>query len=95
MSADHSIGCSIVLEQRKQLYGPNAALNYDDPIIINRGQGCYLYDESGKEYLDCVNNVTHVGHGNERVSRFSSRVFNRFATACAAVVYTFVIVISS
>lgn len=32
-------------------------------------QGCgqYLYDEMGNEYLDCINNVAHVGHGNKRV----------------------------
>eukprot|EP00878_Enallax_costatus_P036609 GHUV01041128.1.p1 GENE.GHUV01041128.1~~GHUV01041128.1.p1 ORF type:complete len:119 (+),score=34.55 GHUV01041128.1:914-1270(+) len=68
MSADHISGNSSVLQQRKQLYGPNAALSYDQPLNIVRGQGCYLYDEAGKEYLDCVNNVTHVGHGNERVT---------------------------
>lgn len=32
-----------------------------------KGQGQYLYDELGNEYLDCINNVAHVGHGNKRV----------------------------
>jgi len=32
-----------------------------------QGRGQYLYDELGEEYLDCINNVAHVGHGNKRV----------------------------
>jgi 4-aminobutyrate aminotransferase-like enzyme len=32
-----------------------------------RGRGQYLYDESGREYLDLVNNVCHVGHCHPRV----------------------------
>jgi 4-aminobutyrate aminotransferase-like enzyme len=37
-----------------------------------RGVGSYLYDAAGRGYLDCVNNVTHVGHANERVNRAMS-----------------------
>ncbi|ELU17763.1 hypothetical protein CAPTEDRAFT_188970 [Capitella teleta] len=33
-----------------------------DPIKIVRAQGQYMYDEEGKFYLDCINNVAHVGH---------------------------------
>jgi ethanolamine-phosphate phospho-lyase len=41
------------------------------------GRGQYLYDEQDQPYLDCINNVTHVGHchpevvaaGTEQVSR--------------------------
>uniref|UniRef100_A0ABI7ZHG5 5-phosphohydroxy-L-lysine phospho-lyase n=1 Tax=Felis catus TaxID=9685 RepID=A0ABI7ZHG5_FELCA len=43
--------------------GDSCRLFYpEDPIKIVRGQGQYLYDEQGAEYLDCVNNVAHVGH---------------------------------
>ncbi|XP_060000350.1 5-phosphohydroxy-L-lysine phospho-lyase isoform X4 [Lagenorhynchus albirostris] len=34
----------------------------EDPIKIVRGQGQYMYDEQGAEYIDCINNVAHVGH---------------------------------
>ena len=27
----------------------------------------YLYDSRGRAYLDCVNNVAHVGHAHPRV----------------------------
>jgi 4-aminobutyrate aminotransferase-like enzyme len=31
------------------------------------GDGAYLYDADGRAYLDCVNNVAHVGHAHPRV----------------------------
>lgn len=33
-----------------------------DPIKILRGSAQYLFDENGEKYLDCMNNVAHVGH---------------------------------
>lgn len=38
-----------------------------------QGDGQYLYDELGNEYLDCINNVAHVGHGNKRVAEAVQR----------------------
>lgn len=38
-----------------------------------QGRGQYLYDELGTEYLDCINNVAHVGHGNKRVMEAVSK----------------------
>ena len=45
------------------------SLSYADPLRIVRGEGCWLYDEHGRGYLDLVNNVAHVGHAHPRVSR--------------------------
>lgn len=56
-----------VLRSRELRFGPNYSLSYDDPLMIVRGEGCTLYDESGRGYLDCVNNVCHVGHTHSRV----------------------------
>lgn len=54
---------------RSSLMGANLALNYSkNPIVIARGRGARLYDASGFEYLDCVNNVAHVGHCEPRVT---------------------------
>ena len=39
-----------------------------DPIHVVRGRGQYLYDADGREYLDCMNNVPHVGHSHPRVA---------------------------
>lgn len=38
-----------------------------------QGNGQYLYDELGNEYLDCINNVAHIGHANRRVLEAVSR----------------------
>ena len=50
------------LTLRKKYIGPSLSLAYDDPLKIIKGNGQYLYDENGREYLDCVNNISHVGH---------------------------------
>jgi len=50
------------------VYGPNTSLSYESPLHMVRGQGSSLYDDQGRRYLDCVNNVAHVGHSNAAVS---------------------------
>ena len=65
--------------KRKTLLGSSLSLSYADPIHVVRGMGAYLYDDTGRRYLDTVNNVGHVGHGNRRVARAidrQSRVLN-------------------
>jgi len=54
-------------ERRARLLGPNVPTFYDRPLHIVRGQGVWLWDAGGKRYLDCYNNVPHVGHGHPRV----------------------------
>ncbi|GAX77014.1 hypothetical protein CEUSTIGMA_g4461.t1 [Chlamydomonas eustigma] len=57
-----------VIDVRKLHLGPNVAINYAQPLQIVKGKGCYLYDQNGVEYLDCVNNVAHVGHCHPEVT---------------------------
>ncbi|CAG7732278.1 unnamed protein product [Allacma fusca] len=48
---------------RKRHIGPSCKLFFkNDPIKIVRAEGQYMYDEKGQQYLDCINNVAHVGH---------------------------------
>lgn len=56
-----------LLSMRYSLLGRNLSLAYHEPLKIVRGFAQYLYDEDGKQYLDCVNNVCHVGHCHPRV----------------------------
>lgn len=56
-----------VAEARRQHVGPNHALMYDAPLHIVRGEGAQLYSADGSCYLDCVNNVAHVGHCHPEV----------------------------
>nr|XP_026268866.1 5-phosphohydroxy-L-lysine phospho-lyase isoform X2 [Urocitellus parryii] len=51
------------LSLRQRLLSSSCRLFFpEDPVKIVRGQGQYLYDEQGGEYIDCINNVAHVGH---------------------------------
>jgi len=56
-----------LLDQRSTL-GPSLSLSYQEPLTIVRGSGQYLFDDRGRRYLDCVNNVCHVGHANPVVA---------------------------
>jgi LysW-gamma-L-lysine/LysW-L-ornithine aminotransferase len=40
-------------------------------IVLIRGKGAKLYDDRGREYIDCASNVgvSNIGHGNEEVAR--------------------------
>ena len=56
-----------LLARRARLLGPNVSTFYNDPVHIVRGDGVWLWDDEGRQYLDCYNNVAHVGHCNPRV----------------------------
>lgn len=56
-----------LLARRRSAIGPNLSLSYQRPLQIVRGWGQVLYDAEGQRYLDCVNNVAHVGHNHPRV----------------------------
>jgi 4-aminobutyrate aminotransferase-like enzyme/Ser/Thr protein kinase RdoA (MazF antagonist)/murein DD-endopeptidase MepM/ murein hydrolase activator NlpD len=60
-------------ERRRRLLGPSLSLSYAEPVRVVRGTGAYLYDEWGREYLDGVNNVAHVGHEHPHVVRAGRR----------------------
>ena len=57
-----------LIRRRRRLLGPNVSTFYDEPVHIVRGDGVWLWDAEGKRYLDCYNNVAHVGHCNVRVA---------------------------
>lgn len=59
---------STLLQRRFQAIGKHSPLFYDEPIHLARGEGVWLYDTDGKQYLDCYNNVPHVGHCNPIVT---------------------------
>ncbi len=59
--------------QRRARIGRNLAISYRRPVNIVRGEAQYLYDEKGQRYLDCYNNVPHVGHSHPRVVRAVQR----------------------
>ncbi len=56
-----------LLARRRRLLGARAPLFYDRPVQLVRGEDVWVYDETGKRYLDGYNNVPHVGHCHPRV----------------------------
>ena len=62
-----------VRERRARTLPPNLSLSYASPIHVVRGRGARLYDPLGRAYLDCVNNVAHVGHEHPAVVRAGQR----------------------
>lgn len=57
-----------MLARRATHLSPSQSLLYSEPLHIVRGDGAYLYDADGLAYLDCMNNVPHVGHSHPRVT---------------------------
>ncbi|MCT4629848.1 aminotransferase class III-fold pyridoxal phosphate-dependent enzyme [Winogradskyella sp.] len=56
-----------LISYRKQHLGKSLSLQYKVPIKMVRGAGQYLVDQFGRQYLDTVNNVAHVGHEHPKV----------------------------
>ena len=47
----------------------------EGPLVINRGKGVYVYDESGREYLEALAGLwcTALGFGEERLAEAASQ----------------------
>lgn len=54
-------------------------LDYQYPVI-DHGKGIYLYDESGKKYIDAVGGalVANIGHGVKEISQAIAKLTKRF-----------------
>ncbi len=86
------------LATRRRRIGRNLSIGYRDPVKVVRGWRQYLYDETGRQYLDAYNNVPHVGHCHPRVieaackqmhvlntnTRYLHDAINRYAEALCA-----------
>lgn len=58
-----------VAQLRSQHFSKSVSVSYANsgPLMIVKGQGSKLIDESAVEYLDTRNNVAHVGHSHPHV----------------------------
>ncbi len=63
----------IILRERRERIGKNLSISYRQPLRMARGHRQYLYDEFAQRYLDCYNNVPHVGHSHPSVVRAAQR----------------------
>ncbi len=64
---------SLLLKERKELIGKNLSISYKKNLKIVKGALQYLYDDKGNTYIDCVNNVSHVGHCHPTVVKAMQR----------------------
>jgi 4-aminobutyrate aminotransferase-like enzyme len=55
------------LASRRAFLGRNLSISYQRPLKIVHGWMQYLYDDTGRAYLDVYNNVPLVGHSHLRV----------------------------
>ena len=53
--------------KRSKFLGSNLRVSYQKPLKIVRGWMQYLYDDTGRAFLDVYNNVPLVGHSHPRV----------------------------
>jgi 4-aminobutyrate aminotransferase-like enzyme/Ser/Thr protein kinase RdoA (MazF antagonist) len=57
------------LSARRALLGRNLSVSYQRPLKVVRGWMQYLFDDTGRAFLDMYNNVPLVGHSHPRVVR--------------------------
>lgn len=53
---------------------------YSAPMSLARGRDVWFYDEDALSYLDSLNNVTHVGHAEPRVTAAAARQMRKLNT---------------
>lgn len=53
---------------------------YRTPMNLVRGRDVWFHDEDGLAYLDSLNNVTHVGHAEPRVTAAATRQMRKLNT---------------
>ncbi|MFU8926032.1 aspartate aminotransferase family protein [Acinetobacter puyangensis] len=49
-------------DKRSKILGGSYRLFYRNPVHLVRGEGQYLWDAAGNQYLDAYNNVASIGH---------------------------------
>jgi len=69
-----------VLSKRQEHVNPSLNIFYDKPIQMDKAAFQYMYSSDGLTYLDCVNNISHVGHCHPRVVLAAQRQMSKLNT---------------
>ncbi|MCS6805033.1 MAG: aspartate aminotransferase family protein [Acidobacteriota bacterium] len=71
---------NLVQKQREYLF-PCVGTYYQQPLVIERGEGMYVWDDQGNKYLDCFGGVltVSVGHANPVVNNAIIEQVNKVA----------------
>ncbi len=68
-----SMSTNKMIEFRRDYLGKGMSVAYQKPLHVVRGSGVWLIDQSGRKFLDTVNNVAHVGHEHPRIVEAAQR----------------------
>nr|WP_241020054.1 aminotransferase class III-fold pyridoxal phosphate-dependent enzyme [Burkholderia sp. Ac-20345] len=66
------------MRRRSAFLGPIYKQFYERPFFPVRGEGVWISDYKGKQYLDAYNNVPHVGHCHPHVVEAATRQLSTF-----------------
>ncbi len=58
---------SMYQNERNHYFSKALSLSYQSPIIMEKASFQYMYGDGNKTYIDCVNNIMHVGHAHPEV----------------------------
>jgi 4-aminobutyrate aminotransferase-like enzyme/Ser/Thr protein kinase RdoA (MazF antagonist) len=62
-----------LIARRRKVMGEKLYVFYEPPLHIVKGEGVWLTASDGRRYLDCYNNVPHVGHCHPYVTAAIAR----------------------
>ncbi|MDH3530896.1 MAG: aminotransferase class III-fold pyridoxal phosphate-dependent enzyme, partial [Acidobacteriota bacterium] len=68
------------LERRARHTSEALSVTFEKPIKMTGAAFQYMYDSLGNSYLDCYNNIPHVGHCHPRVVRAGRKAMARLNT---------------
>ena len=59
-----------IIQKHKDYLFPSVANYYKEPLVIDHGAGCYVFDTDGKKYLDFFGGIltVSIGHCNPKVT---------------------------
>lgn len=63
------ISSDIYLDVRRKHISNALSISYEEPLIMESATFQYMFDSTGRTYLDCINNIMHVGHCHPEVVR--------------------------
>jgi 4-aminobutyrate aminotransferase-like enzyme/Ser/Thr protein kinase RdoA (MazF antagonist) len=69
----HAASLEEAVARRRKVMGEKLYVFYDPPLHIVKGEGVWLTASDGRRYLDCYNNVPHVGHCHPYVTAAIAR----------------------
>jgi 4-aminobutyrate aminotransferase len=67
------------IQKHKDFLFPCVVNYYKEPVVIDRGEGCYLFSQDGKKYLDFFGGIltVSVGHCHPKVTKKIKEQINR------------------